>query len=56
MLAGVRFRCGELSRLVVLHVTPGEAIGNHFHVDEAIPEIDSADLTMLTVDVHNVDA
>jgi hypothetical protein len=36
MLAGIGFRSGELAGFVVLHVTPGETVANHFHVHEAV--------------------
>jgi hypothetical protein len=36
MLVGFVLGGSELARLVVLHVTAGESVGNYFHVNEAV--------------------
>jgi hypothetical protein len=46
----------ELAGLVVGHVSPRESVADHFHVDEAIAEKDAADLTLITVDIDDLDA
>ncbi|HUE17252.1 MAG TPA: hypothetical protein VMR25_24080, partial [Planctomycetaceae bacterium] len=40
--ACVAFCDRELSALIVLRVSPGESILNHFHVDETVPQEDAA--------------
>jgi len=49
MLAGVGFYGGELSGLVVLRVPPGEAVLDHFEVDEPLAQVDAAHLAMIPV-------
>jgi hypothetical protein len=40
-LSGLALGVGEFARLVVPHVSPGEAITDHFQIDEAVPKIDA---------------
>jgi hypothetical protein len=56
MLAGIDFRSGELSPLVVRDVSPREAVADHFHVHEAITQIDAAHLALVAVHVDDLDA
>ena len=56
MLAGFGFRGGKLSRFVVLRVSPREAVGHHLHVDEAVAQVDAADLTLVPINVGQLDA
>jgi hypothetical protein len=56
MLARVGFSRGELPGLVVGHVAPREAISDHFHVHEALPEKDPAHLPVVPIDVDHFDS
>jgi hypothetical protein len=56
MVAGVSFCVGEIPRLVVLHVSPSEAIGDHLHVNESLIEKDAAQFAVVTVDIDHFDA
>jgi hypothetical protein len=39
-----------------LHVSPSEAVGDHFQVDETVRKVDATDLAVVAVDVHDLDA
>jgi len=49
---GFALSFGEFTRLVVPQISPREAVADYLQVDEAVAEVDSPDLTPVTVDVH----
>jgi hypothetical protein len=55
MLAGVGFGGCELTWLIVLHVSPDEAVEDHLSVDESLTGINATDLPLVAVDVDDFD-
>lgn len=56
MLAGVSFRSGKLTGSIVLGISPGEPVADHLHVDEAIAQVNAADLALIPVRVDDLHA
>ena len=54
--SGIVFGSSEFPRLVVLHVSPGEAVTDHLQVDEAFALVNPSDLTVISVNVDHFDA
>jgi hypothetical protein len=55
-LSGLALSVGEFAGFVVSDIAPGEAVADHFQVDEAVPKIDATDLAPVSVDIHDLDA